>query len=337
MPGKLEGHIDPIERVKKIFAIDRSLTQAFIENKVKSREIEGSLDPKTGTYTFASLPAGAYDLKLLLSDGRTVEGCDMRPEKPSVDPLTYADRKAIKTAFENVRQFTDENNLWRIEGNGQYATILVELVRHGQTSLHEKVNGDSFVIWRVELWRYVKEGEAWTNTTSQVLQRMRPSVKDFRTWNWQFSPALGGVTVAPKATTDHDIHVPVAPDLSCGRFSDAYRTANPETASKAPGVACKAVLVDTETGTVVVDAGATQAIADGMEAWIYAADGKTVVAKGKVLRIGADQTTLAVPGLKLTPPPVDPDDPYAHPVVPTLPPALKDLKIGTSVRLVPIQ
>ncbi|HTL52047.1 MAG TPA: hypothetical protein VL860_05655, partial [Planctomycetota bacterium] len=222
IPGQLSGAVENIDLVKKIFAVDRSLVQAFIQNSVKTIEVEGVLDRDKKTYSFAALPEGAYDLKLELTDGRIVEGCDMRPEKPSVDPLTYEDRKKIKEAFGNMRQFTDENTIWRIEGNGQYATVLLELVRHNKTSLGDKVNGDDFVIWRVELWQYTKIGEVWEHTHSQVLRRIRPSVKDYESWNIEFTPDLGALQVTAHRMTFKDIVAPRNSDVACGRFAKAY-------------------------------------------------------------------------------------------------------------------
>lgn len=335
--GQLSGAIENIDLVKKIVAIDRSLEQAFIQNTVKSIEIEGLLDRDKKTYSFPALPEGAYDLKLELTDGRIIEGCDLRPEKPSVDPLTHADRQKIRTAFANMRQFTDENTIWRIEGNGQFTTVLLELVRHEKTSLNEKVDGDDFVIWRVELWQYTKRGEVWEHTHSQVLQRIRPSVKTFETWNKEFSPAFSAIAITGHRMTFKDLVAPKTSDVTSGRFTKTYTAQHRQDGPRLhAGVLCKIILVDPETGTIVLDAGTADNVTTGMEAWVYDAQGTTVIAKGPVLRVAAGQTTAQIPGLKARLPEVDPDDPFDKQGQPKLPEALKSLKEGTQVRLVPL-
>lgn len=337
VPGRLHGRIENFGLVKRIWAVDRSLTQAFLQNTVKTIEIEGVLDVQTKSYAFASLPEGRYDLKLELTDGRIVEGCDLRPAGTSLDPLTYDDRQKIRATFANVRHFADQAILWKIEGNGSHATAIVELTRIEKTSLADKVDGDDFVVWRVELWQFQKHGEAWQHQGSQVLRRIRPSNKSFEEWNIEFTPNLGAIVVAAKQFKTFDLTAPQVSDLACGRYSRNYqrdhRQAGPTLHA---GITCKVMLIDPETGTVVLDAGAGRFVTKGMEVWLYGADGKTVLAKGPVLRVSDTQTTAQIPGLKARLPEVDPDDPYDGQGEAKLPEALQGLKIGSQARLVPL-
>ena len=154
-------------------------------------------DKKAGLFRAENLPAGTFDIRLLIKDGM-MDGVDLRPEliEDDKEKFTPKDEKAIKELIANMpSRFMDTMRPIFIKGKGSSAKALVELIRYRQ--FHSGKEGD--LVWRVEVWTFRKWTGAWIKKQRsmtvicrvRVPQEMKP-VK-FKRLVWIFSPDLGGI------------------------------------------------------------------------------------------------------------------------------------------------
>lgn len=170
---------------------------------------------ETGAFKAENLPDGEYALRLLVPGGH-IEGADMRLEEPAAegDPFGAEDVKAIhKLIADYPDAFTDIFRPLRINGNSQFASVLVEKIRARQ--FHSGKAGE--IVWRVEVWRLEKRTGAWVkrprstttlsrlrvfNTTSEHHRRGADTQMDaaqFEKLVWLFSPEMGGLEIEDSA------------------------------------------------------------------------------------------------------------------------------------------
>jgi hypothetical protein len=163
-------------------------------------------DKESGKVRFDSLPGGRnYDLQILTTDARTIEGIDLsftdqrllrlarRGRKlrdlPPWPPHAFlaADAKEIAEFVRRQEDFMDWSRTLYVQGHGRYATALVERMR---TRAFYDGNGE--LIWRVELWYFQWEAGSWTRLANQekVLRRERTTPRKWAQIDVSYLPAL---------------------------------------------------------------------------------------------------------------------------------------------------
>jgi len=225
----VEVELAPPERaaeVLRVQALDRSLPQKLIDKEVRIRTVEAKpVEGASGKWRIENLAPGAYDLLVATRAGR-FEGYALKPDEKSDEPLTAEDREKITEITNGIKTYEDEKRILDMGGNGKKALALVELIRRGPTS-----DKPGIVTWRVELWRFEKLYGVWRRGDPKVLRRFRiDTAKEFAAWNWNFIPALGGLTVKAGEKRELKWTIPEKFDPARGRAAGAA----PEPRTPAP-------------------------------------------------------------------------------------------------------
>lgn len=216
--GSISGTIAPAAQCTKVEALSRTG-----QDPRKPVVYAGTYDSKTGNFTIENLPDGTYDLRLSIENG-TIEGADMRLEKPNDDrEFSDADRQEILGKIENYPDdFIDIHRSLSVIGNGSHAKALVENIRY--RDFHSGGKGE--MIWRMEVWLYdycnggwVKRQHGW-----QVLDRIRTGDKNdmsnqaFHDLTRLYDQKLGGIDVANSANVSGiKYDIPKEPDMTMGK------------------------------------------------------------------------------------------------------------------------
>lgn len=189
--GAITGTVDRPDTVKALVAVNRATEKKYA----------GKVDPATGKFTIADLPAGAkYDLLVDYTGGR-LEGVDLTaPAADDREPLTSEDVEALKARVRELNQFEDTVEVMAVRGNGRHAAVLLNKLR--TRPFVNSAPGE--IIWRVELWHFEKPDETWIKSQDElflVLYRERLQKSAFEKKAITFDPALGGLAVAGGANT----------------------------------------------------------------------------------------------------------------------------------------
>ena len=217
LPGaaSVRGEVRSDARVVRAVALDRSLPQKIADKEVRIREYEGEVAGRT--YSIAGLPRGVYDLYFETADGVRYEGVDLSVEE-SAKKLKEKDRRAIAGRVLRMKTWSNKKRVLRIEGNGEHAKALLELMRTTPTSFDGRFGGTP-VVWRVEIWYYHKLFGTWRREEWKVLRRFMRTPEEASKWKWVFLPELGGVEV--KGEVRKDVALP-APAPSLGRIGAEF-------------------------------------------------------------------------------------------------------------------
>lgn len=212
----IRGTIEPAGRVVKISAVDRDVKQKAIAREVKVREVQGRILGGGAKYVIRVTP-GTYDLHVELrsgprlgtgpSDGRIIEGADLRTPEESgrALPLKDRDRDHIAGIVKKMRTWANEKRVLAIEGSGGRAKALVKLVRTKRTS-YDKDYGEPVAVVRWEIWNFRKYTGAWRKEPkAKVLRRFLFPKRKLAEIRWEFDTSLGGVDVLPGETAQRDI------------------------------------------------------------------------------------------------------------------------------------
>jgi hypothetical protein len=214
--GRIEGKIATAGTVVKVSAIDREVRQKAVGREVTVREIEGRVLRGEAKYVIEAAP-GTYDLHVELegrprlgdtpSDGRIIEGADLRsherPEEPK--PLKKRDRDRIAEVVEKMRTWSDEKHVLAIEGAAGRAKALVKLVKTKPTS-YDGEYGEPIAVVRWEIWSFRKYTGSWRREPrAKVLRRFLFPKRSLGELRWEFDPALGGVDVRAGETARRDL------------------------------------------------------------------------------------------------------------------------------------
>ncbi len=210
--ASVRGEVRSGAPVVRAAALDRSVPQKIADKEVRIREYAGTIAGRT--YAIPDLPPRTYDLYFETADGVRYEGVDLRVEG-SEKKLKERDRKAISGRVLRMKTWSNKKRVLRIEGNGEHAKALVELMRTNPTSYDGKFGGTP-VVWRVEIWYYHKLFGTWRREEWKVLRRFLGTPEQAKEWKWVFLPELGGVEVK-EAELRRDVTLP-APSLSLGRM-----------------------------------------------------------------------------------------------------------------------
>ncbi len=249
--GRIEGTLEPPERVKRVGVVQRIPPTIM---KLLDKTHWGNFDPKTGHYSVENLSPGRYDLVVETPQGRIegvwlhVLGEETEPtydlnlgtgelkvkrfdinkylEEGQVLPPKEAEKlirkklridKLVKRVKDllTVARFMDTNRPLYVHGTPRRAVVLMELAR-GSRFYAEK--GDE-VIWRVESWPLIWMRDVWhkPNKGLRVWQRLRMPSAQFTKMGYVFEPALGGIEVKGGETTRVDYTVPEKLPESLGK------------------------------------------------------------------------------------------------------------------------
>ena len=224
-PGDVTGTIEPASKVAKLQAVSRNTLKTYTPE---------SFDRKTGRFRFAGLPDDAdYDVRIETADGRTIEGIDLAWIEARMVRLAALRRKDLGLPPEREHQFSmdDVNELlkwvedWKdfmelkrvlyVQGHGQRATMLVELMR--TRAFHASAGS---VVWRMELWYMKNEFGGWDRLANaeRVLHRRRINPAEWRKIDLQYFPELSAHVDADGRSKPLHFKLPAKADLSRGRL-----------------------------------------------------------------------------------------------------------------------
>lgn len=223
-PGTLKGRILPAGKVRTLRAVRRATGKIHTP---------ATFDAKTGRFTFADLPGDAtYDLCITTDDGRDVEGIDLSFVDARLERLAAARRKQLnlparkpgaftqKDVKEILRfvmewkDFMDTRRVLYLQGRGDRATALVELMR-----LKEFHNTKADVVWRIELWYFVRRGGGWERLANveRVLRRVRARPGEWKQISVEYDPRLSMTLDAAGRSRPLHYTIPSEPDPAKGR------------------------------------------------------------------------------------------------------------------------
>ena len=148
------------------------------------------------------LPDTPYDIRLALADGTVLQGVDMgwyneEPAKPNAEPLSDDDREQVRAVLQDIKAFTNRNDILLLQGDHNRAVLLAQLIR--DKDFHADKGGE--IIWRIELWYFKNNYGGWEKISqvNKVLRRERyrdAAAFNSATENIKWVPELGGIVVA---------------------------------------------------------------------------------------------------------------------------------------------
>ena len=234
-PGDLTGTIAPAAKVARVEAVSRTSKQTFQPK---------SFEKATGKFLFKDLPGDAdYDVRVVTTDGRTIEGIDLTwmearmlrlaelrrkqlglpPERDH--PFTMGDADALLKWVDDWKDFMEQKRVLYVQGHGQRATVLVELMR-----TREFYAAQGALVWRVELWYMKNEFGGWDRiaNSERVLHRERISPAEWRKIDVEYRPELSVHIDERGQSRPLRYTLPEKGDLSRGRL----RSTDPDAKTK---------------------------------------------------------------------------------------------------------
>jgi len=171
------------------------------KEKIDSPEVDAfAKDTGGGKWVFEKLPAGTYDLVIMLEKVR-LEGYTYPPIL-EFDPFFSATTKVeneenrdfILEDIKNQRHYENKVETLSLGGNDKQIRVLVMLIRDKTTSYEADMPGASTM--RFEIWQYDWQYGGWAkNKRTKVLHRVIMPLGQLRQWTWLWEPKLGGIEV----------------------------------------------------------------------------------------------------------------------------------------------
>ena len=215
----ISGVITNPQRCAGVSAIRRGGTVT----RLRVKEIRGKFSPKTGKFVISRLKDGDYSLRVRLKGGGMIDGAPMKldEEEESDRPLTDEDREAIKDFIVNYPvSFCDVFRPVSIQGNGEFARVIVEKIRH--RDYHSGRKGD--IVWRMEVWKFEKQTGAWVRCQHGWLVLARERVPrtmkhdTFKNLRWSFDPKAAGLAiVGGKSLANVNYTIPAKLGMNMGK------------------------------------------------------------------------------------------------------------------------
>ena len=223
--GRVTGSIEPAAKIASIRAVSRTTLKTYSPE---------SFDKRTGRFVFSNLPGDAgYDVRVVTTDGRTIEGIDLSWIDARMVRLAGLRRKELGLAPERKHEFSmmDVNELlkwvadWEdfmdikrvlyVQGHGKRATMLVELMR-----TREFHAAGGALVWRMELWYMKNEYGGWDRlgNSERVLHRKRIGPAEWRQIDLQYFPELSAFIDVEGKSEPIRFTLPEKGDLSRGRL-----------------------------------------------------------------------------------------------------------------------
>ena len=234
--GDVTGTIQPASKVARLEAVSRNTLKTYAPK---------SFDKKTGRFRFSRLPGDAdYDVRIVTTDGRTLEGIDLSWIEARMVRLAAKRRKDLglpaerSQAFsaddvkellkwvEDWKDFMELKRVLYVRGHGPRATILVELLR-----TREFYSSAGSIVWRMELWYMKNEFGGWDRlaNSERVLHRRRIKPAEWRKIDLQYVPELSVHVGADGKSTPMSYKLPEKGDLSRGRLRNTDPKAKTKT------------------------------------------------------------------------------------------------------------
>ena len=160
----------------------------------------------SGQWIFKNLPAGKYDLVLLVKDRARIEGFQFAPVK-EFDPFLTADaapeddaRDFIAGDIKKSQHYENKVEPLYLAGDKKTARILVQLIRDKPTSFEADSPGAATM--RHEIWQYTWNYGGWEKEKrTKVMDRAILPRDELRKWTWLWDPKLGGIEVKYEPVT----------------------------------------------------------------------------------------------------------------------------------------
>lgn len=157
----------------------------------------------SGEWVFKNLPAGKYDLVLLLKDRARIEGFQYPPVK-EFDPFLAPDaapeddaREFIVGDIEKSQHYENKVKPLYLAGDKKTVRILVQLIRDKPTSYEGDSPGAATM--RHEIWQYTWNYGGWQKEKrTKVLDRILMHRDELRKWTWLWDAKLGGIEMKAK-------------------------------------------------------------------------------------------------------------------------------------------
>ena len=157
----------------------------------------------TGPWVFKNLPAGKYDLVILMKDRVRIEGFQFAPVK-EFDPFIAPDaapeedaRDFIAGDIKKSQHYENKVEPLYLAGDKKVVRILVQLIRDKPTSYEADSPGAATM--RHEIWQYTWNYGGWQKEKrTKVLDRVLLHRDELRKWTWLWDPKLGGIEMTDK-------------------------------------------------------------------------------------------------------------------------------------------
>lgn len=154
-----------------------------------------------GKWVFDNLPAGTYDLVIMLGSKARIEGFTYPPVlefDPFFPPTATVEdeesREFVLNDIKNQRHYENKVETLCLGGDDKAIRILVMLIRDKATSYESEMRGASTM--RFEIWQYDWQYGGWAkNKRTKVLHRVILPRDQLRQWHWLWEPKLGGIEV----------------------------------------------------------------------------------------------------------------------------------------------
>jgi len=176
--------------------------------KIDAPEVDAvAVQTRPGTWTFADLPPGRYDLVILARERIRIEGFGFPPVRefdPFIalpDQSPAAARRWITADIAKSTYYENKVTPLSFAGNDKQIRLLVQLLRDKPTRFDSQF-GEPVATIRHEVWEYDQRFGAWSKEKrTRVFDRVLMAKRELRTWTWVWDPGLGHVQVGPSATT----------------------------------------------------------------------------------------------------------------------------------------
>jgi len=155
-----------------------------------------------GTWVFPTLPAGRWDLVIMIGDHVRIEGFDYPPVlefDPFLSRETPVDQETHDWVFDDIKKSRHyENKVVPLyiasDKEGKTVRVLVMLIRDQITSYEADMPGAATI--RHEIWQYSNNYGGWAKERrTRVIDRSILPRGDLRKWTWLWDPKLGAINV----------------------------------------------------------------------------------------------------------------------------------------------
>lgn len=195
--------------------------------KIDSPEVDFLAErDQRGAWVFPDLPAGRWDLIILVSDRVRIEGFDYPPVlefDPFLSHNTPVDEETRDWVFNDIRNSRHYENKvvpLHMASDGKNATVrvLVMLIRDQPTSYEADMPGAATI--RHEIWQYTNHYGGWTKERrTRVLDRLILPRDELRKWTWIWEPKLGAIVLKDSSVT---IRYAIPSDWSAKKLPGLY-------------------------------------------------------------------------------------------------------------------
>jgi len=155
-------------------------------------------------WVFRELPAGRYDLVILVGERVRVEGFHYPPIAEFdrfLPPSAKVPEEARDVILKDIvasQHYENKVTPLYLGGNEKQVRVLMQLVRDQPTS-YDGEYGVPVATARHEVWQYTYRRGTWNkDKRTKILDRILIAKSEFQRWTWVWEPALGGIEVGEK-------------------------------------------------------------------------------------------------------------------------------------------